>query len=112
MRRRESRLKIQEEAEKEAAQLRQRNLKAKQEMDQLMKQKTQMKLEDGKRLAEDARKLQLMAQAVELQLQLLKHELKLNTSTSLTQLRNNDNKEIEATFHDLKHWRKSLSGVT
>ena len=70
MRRRESRLKIQEEAEKEAAQLRQRNLKAKQEMDQLMKQKTQMKLEEGKRLAGDARKLQLMAQAVELQLQL------------------------------------------
>jgi len=100
-------LKIQEEMENEAAQLRQRNLKAKQEMYQLMKKKTPLKLEEGKRLAEDARKLQLMAQAVELQS--LKHELKLNTS--LTQLRNNDNKENEATFHDLKHWTKSLSGV-
>lgn len=73
-----------------------------------MKQKTQMKLEEEKRIAEDARKLQLMTEAIELQQ--LEHELKLNESC--TKLRDNENKENEGTFHDLKHWTKSLSGVT
>eukprot|EP00579_Thalassiosira_antarctica_P018196 CAMPEP_0201948256 /NCGR_PEP_ID=MMETSP0903-20130614/55368_1 /ASSEMBLY_ACC=CAM_ASM_000552 /TAXON_ID=420261 /ORGANISM="Thalassiosira antarctica, Strain CCMP982" /LENGTH=123 /DNA_ID=CAMNT_0048491433 /DNA_START=438 /DNA_END=807 /DNA_ORIENTATION=+ len=94
VRRRESRLKIQDEAEKEATQLRQRNLKANQEMDQLMKQKTQMKLEEEKRMAEDVTKLQLMTEALELQR--LEHELKLNES--LTQLRDDENIENEGTF--------------
>ena len=91
-------MKIQEEVEN------QQNLKAKEKMDQLVKQKTQIELEEEKRMPEDARKIQLMENGAELQL--LEHK-------SIIQLRDSsENKENEGTFHDLKHWMKSLSGVT
>jgi len=107
VRRRESRLKIQKAAEKESALIRERNVKTKQEMDQLIQRQTRVKLEEERERTERARKLKLLKRSAELKR--WEDELAL---VGLTQQKDDENKENENKFHDLKHWTKSLSGVT
>mmetsp|Transcript_10021 Transcript_10021/g.21139 ORF Transcript_10021/g.21139 Transcript_10021/m.21139 type:complete len:419 (-) Transcript_10021:451-1707(-) len=110
VRQRESRLAAQEEAKNEADRLRQRNLKVQHEMDRLTHAETVLKLEKERKKVEDARKLELAMKAAELRR--LEDELKVNKSLKQLKSENKENEANRGSFHDLKHWTKSLSGVT
>ena len=105
--RRELRLKAKDQAEKEAALIRERDMRIEREREKLVEQQTRMNLEEQKRNAKNARTLLLLKESEELK----RLEEKLNSPHEMTVPRGYENKENRSNFRDLKQWTKALSGA-
>ena len=104
--RRHKRLQSQAVAAKEALAIRQRQVIAEQEAETMRKRLEQIKCDEEQNAKKEAHRLRFMRKSAELER--MEEELRLANSRTW----GDQNEENKKQFRDVKHWTKSLSGIS